>query len=218
LADVFKTSAFANLQRFNRRSAELERCELCGNVLYREHPHLIDPLSRKLACSCEACAILFTNEKLKYRRIPRQFKFLQDFQLSDAQWDELLVPINMAFFFYSSAFGEAKEKVVALYPSPAGPTESLLSLEAWEELTALNPLLKKMEADVEALLVNRIGKDRGTEAEYYIAPIDECFKLTGLIRANWRGLSGGTEVWEEIGNFFAGLKKRSTIVRETACA
>lgn len=220
--DPVKNSAFANLQRFIRRSAEVERCELCGNALYREHPHLIEPVSRKLVCSCDACALLFSNNKLKYRRIPRRIRFLQDFTLTDAQWDGLLVPINMAFFFYSSAsekIGEKTEgKMVALYPSPAGPTESLLQLEAWEEIAAVNPVLKDMETDVEALLVNRIGKERGREAEYYIAPIDECFKLTGLIRANWRGLSGGTEVWEEIGNFFTGLKKRSTIVRETACA
>ena len=57
-----------------------------------------------------------------------------------------------------------------------------------------------MEADVEALLVNRIGHVRGFAApEYYVLPIDECYKLVGLIRANWRGLSGGTEVWQEIG-------------------
>jgi hypothetical protein len=212
--NVIKNSAFANLQRFTRRSEEAERCELCGKVLPFQHQHLIEPQSRKLACSCDACAILFTNDKLKYRRIPRQIRYFENFELSDAQWDGLMVPINMAFFFYSSP----AKKVVALYPSPAGPTESLLSLEAWEEITAVNPALKKMEADTEALLVNRIGNDRGREAEYFIAPIDECFKLTGLIRAKWRGLSGGTEVWEEIGNFFAGLKKRGTVVRETICA
>ena len=40
-------------------------------------------------------------------------------------------------------------------------------------------------------------------------PIDECFKLVGLIRIHWRGLSGGTEVWEEIGRFFTSLNERS---------
>jgi len=214
LAEEVKNKTFANLQRFIRRGVEAERCELCGNALFHEHQHLIEPVSRKLACSCDACSLLFANDKLKYRRIPRQIRSLPNFQLSDGQWDSLLVPIGMAFFFYS---GPA-EKMVALYPSPAGPTESLLSLEAWTEIADENPVLKSLEADVEALLVNRIGKDRGREAEYFIAPIDECFKLTGLIRANWRGLSGGTEVWEEIGKFFTGLKKRSTVVRETARA
>jgi hypothetical protein len=65
-----------------------------------------------------------------------------------------------------------------------------------------------MEPDTEALLVNRVKGER----EYYIAPIDECYKLVGLIRSSWRGLSGGTEVWEEIGKFFAELKEKSNPV------
>jgi hypothetical protein len=30
---------------------------------------------------------------------------------------------------------------------------------------------------------------------------------------HWRGLSGGREVWEEIGRFFEALRERSKIVR-----
>ncbi len=88
-----------------------------------------------------------------------------------------------------------------MYPSPAGATESLLSFDTWEEIERENPVLLEMEADVEALLVNRIGHARGfSSPEYYLVPIDECFKLVGLIRSRWQGLSGGTEVWREIGN------------------
>ncbi len=64
-----------------------------------------------------------------------------------------------------------------MYPSPAGATESLLSLEAWNEIAQLNPQIAKMEPDVEALLVNRIGHSRGfTKAEYYLLPIDQCYQ------------------------------------------
>ncbi|MGH9898511.1 MAG: DUF5947 family protein, partial [Pyrinomonadaceae bacterium] len=73
-----------------------------------------------------------------------------------------------------------------------------------------NPILKKMEPDVEALLINRVGSTR----EYYLVPIDECYKLVGLIRKAWRGLSGGTELWDEIGTFFAQLKDRSQPISE----
>jgi hypothetical protein len=48
-------------------------------------------------------------------------------------------------------------------------------------------------------------------AEYYIVPIDQCFKLVGLIRSNWRGFSGGTEVWQKIGGFFADLKRVAVV-------
>ena len=67
-----------------------------------------------------------------------------------------------------------------------------------------------MESDVEGLLVNRLGYSRGySAAEYYLLPIDECYKLVGLIRMHWKGLSGGTEVWKQLGEFFASLKARS---------
>ena len=45
--------------------------------------------------------------------------------------------------------------------------------------------------------------------EYYLLPMDECYKLVGLIRTHWKGLSGGTEVWQQIGEFFKNLKMRS---------
>jgi hypothetical protein len=62
---------------------------------------------------------------------------------------------------------------------------------------------------VEALLVNRLGTSRGfAGAEYYLLPIDECYKLVGLIRSHWRGLSGGSEVWEILRAFFTELKER----------
>jgi hypothetical protein len=74
--------------------------------------------------------------------------------------------------------------------------------EAWQLLAEDNPVLRDFEPDVEALLVNRVGEAR----ECYRAGIDQCYKLVGLIRTHWRGLSGGTAVWEEIGRFFTGLK------------
>jgi len=196
-------SAFAVLRRFVRqRAVAEERCELCSASLPAEHEHLVDLATRKLTCACQACAILFSGKaNPKYRRVPRRLRYLADFRLTDAQWESLLIPISMAFFFRSSAAG----KVVALYPSPAGATESLLDLESWDEIRSSNPVLDEMEPDTEALLVNRV---RGT-AEYYLLPIDECYKLVGLIRTHWHGLSGGTQMWDAIGKFFAELKERA---------
>ncbi len=209
-----RNHAFAALRRFMRKpTVAAERCELCSAELGHDHQHLVEPLNRKLVCTCDPCAILFSNQEGKYRRVPKRIRYLPDFRLTDAQWESLLIPINMAFFFRSSTTG----KVAAFYPSPAGPTESLLALESWEEIVEQNPLLKTLEPDVEALLVNRVS--RGPKpAEYYLAPIDECYKLTGLIRAGWRGLSGGAEVWEEIGHFFDNLKARSSVIKEAARA
>lgn len=209
-------SSFAALRRFVRKRTAAERCEMCSRELAPEHQHLVESANRKLICSCDACAILFDGQSgTKYKRVPRRIVFLRDFHLTDSQWDGLMVPIEMAFFYKSTPHG----RVIALYPSPAGPTESLLSLETWEDIEQANLALREMEADVTALLVNRVGHARGSApAQYYLVPIDECYKLVGLIRTHWRGLSGGTEVWREIATFFAGLQKRSGFAREGAHA
>ncbi|HEV7475715.1 MAG TPA: DUF5947 family protein [Pyrinomonadaceae bacterium] len=193
---------FAVLRRFVRQRAPAERCEMCSLELAPDHEHLVDVATRQLTCACQACAILFSGKaNVKYRRVPKRIRYLSNFQLTDAQWESLLIPISMAFFFHSSAAG----KVVALYPSPAGATESLLDLEAWDEILRDNPVLGELEPDTEALLVNRV---RGA-AEYYLLPIDECYKLVGIIRTNWHGLSGGTQMWDAIGKFFAELKEKA---------
>src|SRR5206468_12883551 len=85
------------------------------------------------------------------------------------------------------------------------PAESRLELPDWEEISRANPLLASLDADVEALLVNRAGDHRG----YWLVPIDDCYRLVAVIRTRWRGFSGGKEVWLEIERFFADLDKRS---------
>lgn len=195
-------NALTSLRRLVRPRDAGERCDLCSARLAAEHAHLLEVASRRLCCACEPCAILFSNPAApKYRRVPRRVQLLTDFRLSDVQWEGLALPINLAFLVYSSQ----AERVVALYPSPAGATEALPPAEAWQSLVEENPVLRVLEPDVEALLVNRLG----AEPAYYRVGIDECYKLIGLIRTHWRGLSGGTAVWEEIGRFFAALKERS---------
>jgi len=205
--------AFATLQRFARKpNRRVEHCELCNAEVSTDHPHLIELTKRRLVCTCDACAMLFSGRVgAKYKRVPRQVRLLASFQMTDAEWDGLLIPINLAFFFRSSLDG----RVNAFYPSPAGATESLLPLEAWSNIVEANPVLDQLEADVEGLLVNRVGKAReATQAEHYIVPIDACYRLVGLIRTHWHGLSGGTEVWQEIGSFFADLRSKAEIVSE----
>jgi len=155
---------------------------------------------RNVVCACDACAILFGgNTRQRYHRIPRSIQPLPNFVMDDQEWDSLLIPIKLAFFVYSSAAG----RTVAQYPSPGGVMESALDLEYWNTIAERNPVLKKFEPDVEALLVNRITDP----AQYLRAPIDQCFHLVGIIRKHWRGLSGGTEVWHEIDRFFARLNR-----------
>ena len=210
------SGGFSTLRQFARRDRQIERCELCSVDLRPDHSHLVELAPRKLICACDACAILFSDgQGKKFKRVPRRVRSLAGFHLSDAEWNSLMVPINMAFFFRSSL----ESRMIALYPSPAGATESLLSLEAWNEIVGRNPILDGMESDVEGLLVNRLGHTHGySTPEYYLLPIDECFKLVGLIRMHWKGLSGGVEVWEKLHEFFADLKRRAVETKEVSLA
>jgi hypothetical protein len=186
------------------QEAETERCELCGDPIPADHRHMLDLRSRELMCACRACKILFDSGAAgggHYRLVPDRRLRLADFEMDDVTWADLRIPVDMAFFFNHTEAG----KVVAYYPSPAGPTESLLELDSWVELARANPVLNDLDADVEALLVNR---SRGAR-QYFLVPIEDCYALVGLIRTRWRGLTGGREVWEEIEGFFEGLSGRS---------
>ena len=197
--------SLAGLRRLTRPREPDERCELCSTPIPSEHRHLIEVETRMLVCSCQACSILFSGQAdTKYRLVPSRVLFLEGFHLEDHEWDSLLVPVSLAFFTYSTPAG----RVMAFYPSPAGATESQLGLDTWRELEAANPVLAQLEPDVEALLVNRVGAAR----DHFLVPIDECYRLVGLVRVGWRGLSGGSEVWREIASFFGQLRERAKVV------
>jgi hypothetical protein len=181
-----------------------ELCEFCGEPIPAEHRHLIDLEKRELKCACRACVILFDRREAggsHYRLLPERRLRIDGFKLDEEVWAELQIPVEMAFFFHSGAV----DRVVAFYPSPMGATESQLELAAWDRLLRENPILTALEPDVEALLVNRA---RGAR-QFFLVPVDECYRLVGLIRSRWRGLSGGREVWDEIEAFFTALSERA---------
>lgn len=192
----------AALRTFVRKPPELERCELCSVSVAEQHHHLMDPQARRLLCVCNACAILFSsNGETRYRRVPRDVRYLNEFKLSDQAWNSLAIPIGLVFIYSTSL----SDQILAVYPSPAGPTESAIDRESWQGLVEENPMLSKLSPDVEALLINRMNGAR----EYFWAPIDECYKLTGIVRKYWRGFSGGDEGWHQIRCFFDRLKECS---------
>lgn len=191
-------------QAKNAAAAALEQCDFCSASISSQHRHLLELESRDILCACRPCSILFDKQEAslgKYRLIGERRLYLPTFAMNDGQWESLRLPVGLAFFFYSTP----AQRVVAYYPSPMGPAESLLRLTTWDELAACNPILHGMEQDVEALLVNRTHNAR----QYFLVPIDDCYRLVGLLRSNWHGLSGGQEVWTAIARFFQKLLQTS---------
>jgi hypothetical protein len=180
---------------------------MCSADIPEEHPHLVNLETRALLCACRSCFLLFTREGAaggKVRAVPDRYLYDPSFPITPEQWDELQIPVGVAFLFRNSAQG----RTVAFYPSPGGATESLLDVEAWEARVAAHPAFADVEPDVEALIVRRI-EDR---FECYLAPIDACYRLVGLVRARWKGFDGGQEVREELDRFFQDLRDRSLLV------
>jgi hypothetical protein len=181
-----------------------ERCEMCSAPVVEQHSHVVDLESRELMCTCRPCALLFTIEgaaRGRYRAVPERYLSFPDFALTSGQWDDLQIPVGMAFLFHNSQLG----RVVAFYPSPAGATESQLTLEAWDQLVVANPALATLEPDVEAALVR--GDKEGFTC--FLVPIDRCYALVGHLRRLWRGFDGGTEAHTQIDSFFAEVAGRS---------
>jgi hypothetical protein len=188
---------------------------MCGESVPAAHNHVASISERRLLCACRACFLLFTRPGAGARRlraVPERYQILSSFAFSDAQWDELAIPVDLVFLFHQSDPDDpaAPTAPVACYPSPAGATESQLDLGAWLEISAANPEFADVEADVEAILVRRRGSGGFT---CLIVPIDACYHLVGLVRQHWSGFQGGEEVWARIDAYFADLERRAAGTR-----
>jgi hypothetical protein len=179
-----------------------EQCELCTLTLASNHRHLLHLDERRILCVCETCWAVRSGEA-EFRPVGNRTVWLDDFALTDEQWASFQIPIGLAFFMVSTVSGG----VIALYPSPAGATECELDLEAWQRLVAENPALAGLEADAEALIVNRMAE----EPKHVIAPIDVAYQLVGVVKTSWEGISGGSATEEAVARYFEGLRERAGV-------
>lgn len=208
------SDGLAALRRLSRPPAPQERpappaevCEMCGVDIGPTHGHVADLENQRLLCACRPCHLLFTGTGAgggRFRALPQAIRRVAGISISDAQWDDLQIPVDLVFVFRQGT----SEQHSACYPGPGGATESLLDLSSWDAVLEANPVLRSAEADVEAVLLRR--SDAGSEG--YLVPIDVCYALVGLVRRDWVGLSGGREVWAGIEAFFDDLRARSATV------
>jgi hypothetical protein len=174
-----------------------EHCDLCQTTVPPDHRHMLNLYERQIVCVCESCWGLRSGDP-EFRPTGNRTLWLEDFQLPEEIWAQFRIPIGLAFFMHSSV----TECVVALYPSPAGATESELHFETWTRLTEMNPVLRDLEPDAEALIVNRTSDP----PSYAIAPIDRCYMLVGLVKSAWEGISGGAGMEQAIERYFDELR------------
>jgi hypothetical protein len=177
-----------------------ELCDLCGGEVAEEHRHLLHLDERRIMCACESCFALRSGDP-ELRPTGTRIEWLDGFRLDEDVWARLRIPIGLAFLFRSSASGG----MAAFYPSPAGATESELDLSAWEELATVNPALATLEADTEALIVNRLAEP----PQFAIAPIDRCYGLVGLVKLRWEGINGGANLKDSIAGYLEGLRREA---------
>jgi hypothetical protein len=183
-----------------------EACEMCAAMVPASHSHVADLEKSSLLCVCRACYLLFTHSHAgggRYKGVPDRYLYDPTRPMSAAEWDELEIPVGLAFFLYSSQAGE----VAGFYPSPAGSTECRLDLSAWERIAQAHPLLAAIEPDVEAALITRT--DKTNIIEHFIVPIDACYELAGRMRMLWKGFDGGTEALQSIAEFLDDVRSHA---------
>jgi hypothetical protein len=181
-----------------------ERCEMCAEQIADAHEHVVNVEHRRLMCTCRGCWMLFTAEGAgagRYRAVSDRYAAVENFTLSGAVWDSFQIPVSVAFFFRNSTL----DRVSGFYPSPAGATESLHGFDGWDALVAANPILRTLEADVEALLVR---VERGQLPLAFVVPIDACYELVGQMRLLWQGFDGGREARDALDEFFDRVRWR----------
>ena len=186
------------------RRQTVEKCELCAAEIPSAHGHVADLDHSSLLCACRACYLLFTHSQAgrgRYRAVPDRYLADPARPMTAAEWEDLEIPVGLAFFLHSSDTGV----VTGFYPSPAGATECRLDLAAWDRLVAAHPLLGAMAPDVEAVLISRTDGD----VEHFLVPIDACYELAGRMRLHWRGFDGGTEARRSIADFLGQVRSRA---------
>ena len=212
-AGVRDGEALAVLRRITSTRPEpvtWERCEMCAEPIADAHQHVVNLESRVLMCTCRGCYLLFTAEgaEMRYRAVPDRYVSFPDFALGPGQWDELEIPVGLAFLFRNSV----QQRIIAFYPGPAGATESELPLAAWDSVVAANPELQTLRPDVEALLIRAPTRGHGRGSSDYtcnVVPIDACYELVGQLRQLWRGFDGGQDAHAAMDAFFTTVSARS---------
>lgn len=172
------TAAIERLQAFVR-APQPSHCDVCGDALPQEHVHLSIHGQRALRCACVACGSAAHTGG--WQRVDTHL-WPVDLSIENTLWMSLGIPINLAFLLHRP--GDADP--VALFPSPAGLTETPLPMAGWQAVLSAGAERLQLGA-TQAILAWRLSSPH----RYYVASLDVCYEIAGLLRVHWRGLAGG---------------------------
>lgn len=180
------------------RTAE---CELCASDLPERHNHVVELGERGVKCVCRPCGLLFEHcDSAHFRTVPD--RVIAGELAAGTDLGRLGIPVALAFCYIDSLRGN-----IVCYPGPAGVIDAELEPTTWAAIREATPLARRLEADVEALLLHA---PRGAETvTCFLVPISSTYELAAKLRDSWRGFSGGTEAEAALAEFLADLARRA---------
>ena len=172
-------------------------CDLCGTSMPEDHRHLLELEERRIVCVCESCWALRSGEA----------QYCPPARGSSCSTTSTCPTSCGRGCASRSAWPSSFARTTASWRStrapPARPSPSS-ELEAWDELVGRNGVVGDIERDSEALVVDKLND--GIQAA--IVPTDEAYRMVGLVKANWQGISGGQGVPAAVAGFFDELRAR----------
>ena len=134
--------------------------------------------------------------------MPDRYLYDPAHPMTEADWDQLEIPVGLAFFLRSS-----EDRQVAGFYTRArpGPTESPRSGRVGPDSPGPSAARRHR--------ARRGGGPHHARTddviEYFLVPIDACYELAGRMRLHWRGFDGGTEARHAIAEFLDGVRSRA---------
>ena len=93
--------------------------------------------------------------RTRNRRVPRRIRLIRDFHAPDQLWEDLSIPIDMAYFYQDSVAGRAKASI-RVRRAPPNRCWRWPRGGNWRH----NPILTRWRRMSKRLLANRLGHAR----------------------------------------------------------
>ena len=174
----------------SRRPGSAARCAPSRSAT--SHGHVVEPRAAARSCAPAGPATCCSPTRRRGRRpLPRRARPLParpGVRARRGRWDALQIPVRRRLLLPQLRRSTGWWR---FYPSPAGATESLLPLDAWDEVVAANPAWPTSSPTSRRCWCGAAGEG----FECFLVPIDACYELVGLVRLHWKGFDGGEEAW-----------------------